>query len=151
MCGICGEVRTARQVSLGALERINGAMQSRGPDAAGVYLQGGMGFGHRRLSILDLSPAAQQPMLDAELGLPAEVIDRPKGYFPVPALRYSRGPLLDFVRSVLDAEPAWSRGLCRRDFVDHMLQHPEAEMSQKGHSRLWQAALLEAWLQTHGI
>jgi asparagine synthase (glutamine-hydrolysing) len=69
MCGICGEVRTAGQVSLGALERINGAMQSRGPDAAGVYLQGGMAFGHRRLSILDLTPAAQQPMLDAELGL----------------------------------------------------------------------------------
>ena len=83
--------------------------------------------------------------------LPAEVIDRPKGYFPVPALRYLRGPFLDYVREVLDVEPARSRGLYRRDFIDHMLAQPEAEMSPKGHSRLWQAALLEAWLQNHGI
>ena len=83
--------------------------------------------------------------------LPAEVIDRPKGYFPVPALRYLQGPFLDFVRGVLDAEPARSRGLYQRNFIDHMMQRPEAEMSPKGHSRLWQAALLEAWLQTHGI
>jgi asparagine synthase (glutamine-hydrolysing) len=83
--------------------------------------------------------------------LPAEVIDRPKGYFPVPALRHLRGPYLEFVRGVLDAEPARSRGLYRRNFVDYMMQQPEAEMSPKGHSRLWQAALLEAWLQTHGI
>src|SRR5689334_13593628 len=69
MCGICGEVRTDRRVSLATLERINGAMQSRGPDAAGVFAQGGLAFGHRRLSILDLSAAAQQPMLDPDLGL----------------------------------------------------------------------------------
>ncbi|WP_035655113.1 N-acetylglutaminylglutamine amidotransferase [Bradyrhizobium sp. STM 3809] len=83
--------------------------------------------------------------------VPAEVIDRPKGYFPVPALRYLRGPFLDYVRDVLSADKARMRGLYRREFIDHMLQHPEAEMSPKGHSRLWQAALLEAWLQTHGI
>jgi asparagine synthase (glutamine-hydrolysing) len=41
--------------------------------------------------------------------------------------------------------------LYRTDFIDHMLQHPEAEMSPKGHSRLWQAAVLEAWLQAHAI
>lgn len=83
--------------------------------------------------------------------VPAEVIDRPKGYFPVPLLRYLRGPFLDYVRHLLNDEKARARGLYRRDFIDHMLQHPEAEMSPKGHSRLWQAALLEAWLQTHGI
>jgi asparagine synthase (glutamine-hydrolysing) len=83
--------------------------------------------------------------------VPAEVIDRPKGYFPVPSLRYLRGPFLDYVRDVLNADKARDRGLYRRDFVDHMLEHPEAEMSPKGHSRLWQAALLEAWLQTQGI
>jgi asparagine synthase (glutamine-hydrolysing) len=35
--------------------------------------------------------------------------------------------------------------------VDRMLADPQAEMSPKGHSRLWQAALLEGWLQSHGI
>lgn len=83
--------------------------------------------------------------------VPAEVIDRPKGYFPVPSLRYLHGPFLDYVRDILNADKARTRGLYQRDFLDHMLQHPEAEMSPKGHSRLWQAALLEAWLQTHGI
>jgi asparagine synthase (glutamine-hydrolysing) len=44
-------------------------MHSRGPDAAGVFAQGSLAFGHRRLSILDLAPSSQQPMIDNELGL----------------------------------------------------------------------------------
>jgi len=83
--------------------------------------------------------------------VPAEVIDRPKGYFPVPPLRYLRGPFLDYVRSLLQSGKALARGLYNENFVQHMLRHPEDEMSPKGHSRLWQAALLEGWLQTHGI
>ena len=69
MCGICGEVRTRGDVSLASLSAMNAAMQPRGPDAGGVFAQGGMAFGHRRLSILDLAPASQQPMIDNELGL----------------------------------------------------------------------------------
>ncbi len=83
--------------------------------------------------------------------VPAEVIDRPKGYFPVPSLRYLRGPFLDYVRGLLDSGKARARGLYQENFVQHMLRHPEAEMSPKGHSRLWQAALLEGWLQAQGI
>ncbi|MFC0239858.1 N-acetylglutaminylglutamine amidotransferase [Rhodopseudomonas telluris] len=83
--------------------------------------------------------------------LPAEVIDRPKGYFPVPSLRHLEGDFLDYVRDVITSRAARERGLYRSDFIDHMLAHPEAEMSPKGHSRLWQAALLEAWLQEHAI
>ena len=61
---------------------------------------------------------------EASRGLvPDEVIDRPKGYFPVPALKYIRGAFLDFVRDVLDApqaraarpvQPALYRALARR-------------------------------------
>ena len=69
MCGICGEVRTRGDVSLASLSAVNAAMQARGPDAGGVFAQGGKAFGHRRLSILDLAPASQQPMVDDELGL----------------------------------------------------------------------------------
>jgi asparagine synthase (glutamine-hydrolysing) len=83
--------------------------------------------------------------------LPAEVIDRPKGYFPVPALRHLRGPFLDYVRDILLSGSARERGLYNANFIDFMLQQPEAQMSPKGHSRLWQAALLEGWLQTHEI
>jgi asparagine synthase (glutamine-hydrolysing) len=83
--------------------------------------------------------------------VPAAVIDRPKGYFPVPALRYLRGPFLSVVRHIFSRPAARHRGMYRKDFVDHMLEEPEMEMSPKGHSRLWQAALLEGWLQAQGI
>jgi asparagine synthase (glutamine-hydrolysing) len=83
--------------------------------------------------------------------VPSEVIDRPKGYFPLPSLRYLNGPFLDFVRDTMTSAKARERGLYRPGFIDHMLQHPEAEMSPKGHSRLWQAAVLEAWLQAHAV
>src|SRR4051794_23706179 len=69
MCGIFGEIRTAGDVSFLDLSRATQSMQSRGPDAAGAFVQGSLGFGHRRLSILDLAPSSQQPMVDNELGL----------------------------------------------------------------------------------
>jgi asparagine synthase (glutamine-hydrolysing) len=83
--------------------------------------------------------------------LPTNVIDRPKGYFPVPSLRYLQGDFLAYVTDILTSSKARARGIYNREFADHMLQSPEAEMSPKGHSRLWQAALLEAWMQAHAI
>src|SRR3954466_1964520 len=69
MCGICGEVRSSGDVSLVELSKATQSMRSRGPDAAGFFAQGPLALGHRRLSILDLAPASQQPMADNELGL----------------------------------------------------------------------------------
>jgi asparagine synthase (glutamine-hydrolysing) len=83
--------------------------------------------------------------------VPDAVIDRPKGYFPVPALKYIRGAFYDFVRDVLDAPRARQRGLFNRSYVDRLLADPEGELTPKGHSKLWQVALLECWLQTQGI
>jgi asparagine synthase (glutamine-hydrolysing) len=83
--------------------------------------------------------------------LPDAVIDRPKGYFPVPALKYLRGAFFDFVRGVLDAQCARQRGLFNRAYVERVLSNPEGELTPKGHSKLWQIALLECWLQTQGI
>ena len=83
--------------------------------------------------------------------VPADVIDRPKGYFPVPALKYLRGPFLSFVRDVLNEPAARERDLFRRDYVDRLLAEPEAHMTPLRGSKLWQVALLELWLQTHGI
>jgi asparagine synthase (glutamine-hydrolysing) len=89
---------------------------------------------------------------EASRGLvPDAVIDRPKGYFPVPALKYIRGAFFDFVRDVLDAPRARQRGLFNRTYVDRLLSNPEGELTPKGHSKLWQVALLECWLQTQGI
>jgi asparagine synthase (glutamine-hydrolysing) len=60
MCGIAGF--TSRKWSEEDLRRANDCLQHRGPDAAGVYYKDGVGLGHRRLSIQDLSEAGSQPM-----------------------------------------------------------------------------------------
>jgi asparagine synthase (glutamine-hydrolysing) len=83
--------------------------------------------------------------------IPAQVIDRPKGYFPVPALKYLRGDFLGYVRDTLDSQAARSRGLFRREAIDQMLASPDAHITPLRGSKLWQVALLEAWLQTNGI
>jgi asparagine synthase (glutamine-hydrolysing) len=83
--------------------------------------------------------------------VPAEIIDRPKGYFPVPALKYIRGPFLKFARDVLNQSAARGRGLFKRDYIDRLLSNPEGELTPKGHSKLWQIVLLESWLQTHNL
>ena len=83
--------------------------------------------------------------------IPAAVIDRPKGYFPVPALKYLRGPFLDRVRDVLNQPAAQRRGIFRQEYIDQLLQAPEDHITPLRGSKLWQIALLENWFQRHGI
>jgi asparagine synthase (glutamine-hydrolysing) len=83
--------------------------------------------------------------------IPAAVIDRPKGYFPVPALKYLRGDFLTFVRDTLDSQAARERGLFRRDVVESMLEAPDSHITPLRGSKVWQIALLESWLQTRGL
>jgi asparagine synthase (glutamine-hydrolysing) len=83
--------------------------------------------------------------------VPDAIVDRTKGYFPVPSLRYLRGPFLEYVRDILGSPIARDRGIFNSDYVDRLLSDPDGELTPKGHSKLWQVAVLEAWLQTHGI
>src|ERR1700683_2652895 len=69
MCGICGEIVFDDSSAGRCIAAMLDTLQPRGPDAAGSFSQGCVAFGHRRLSIIDLSPTSQQPMLDPELGL----------------------------------------------------------------------------------
>ena len=70
MCGICGELRfDGAGADLAAIERMTETLVPRGPDHGGSWSDGALGFGHRRLSIIDLSERAHQPMVDPELGL----------------------------------------------------------------------------------
>jgi len=64
MCGIGGKLYfdPSRSVDPALLERMNQVLAHRGPDDAGVYHDGPVGLAHRRLSIIDLSPAGHQPM-----------------------------------------------------------------------------------------
>jgi len=83
--------------------------------------------------------------------IPSEVIDRPKGYFPVPALTHLEGPYLDMVRDALYAPVAKERGLFRPDAVDALLADPNGRLTPLRGNELWQIALLELWLQHHGV
>lgn len=83
--------------------------------------------------------------------IPAEVIDRPKGYFPVPALTHLEGPYLDLVRDALYAPVAKERGLFRPESVERLLNDPNGRLTPLRGNELWQIALLELWLQRHGI
>ncbi len=81
--------------------------------------------------------------------LPAEIVDRPKGSFPVPALVYLRGPYLEMVQDVLGSQAARTRGLFQPEYVQRLLARPEAHITPLKGSELWQVALLELWLETH--
>src|ERR1039457_2217740 len=70
MCGIAGIIGRVTTRNRDALKKMNDAMAHRGPDGEGFWEQSyddsgwGIMLAHRRLSILDLTPAAAQPMVD---------------------------------------------------------------------------------------
>lgn len=71
MCGICGVAcgDPERESDRGVLEAMSAALAHRGPDDAGIWQSGGVSLAHRRLSILDPSPAGRQPMHSEDGGL----------------------------------------------------------------------------------
>jgi asparagine synthase (glutamine-hydrolysing) len=79
--------------------------------------------------------------------IPDAVIDRPKGYFPMPALKYVRGDFYHFMRDVLESRACHDRGIYRRAYVDKLLAEPEAHFTRIKGSKLWHLSLLEYWLQ----
>lgn len=87
----------------------------------------------------------------ARLVVPHEVIDRKKGYFPVPQLKYVDGPYLDMVRDALSSQAARERGLFRDEYLETLFAEPSAHITPLRGSELWQVGLLEMWMQTHGI
>ena len=80
--------------------------------------------------------------------LPSEVIDRPKGYFPVPPMVYLQGPYVDLLRDALTSPEAKERALFRPEHVRHLLDNPN-ELTTLRYNKLWELGLLELWLQTH--
>jgi asparagine synthase (glutamine-hydrolysing) len=81
--------------------------------------------------------------------VPDAVIDRPKGYFPVPALSHLEEPVLSMVGDALTSRAARERGLFRPEAVDALLADPNEHRTNLDGSTLWQVALLELWLQAH--
>ncbi|MBO3742812.1 N-acetylglutaminylglutamine amidotransferase [Actinoplanes flavus] len=98
---------------------------------------------------LKLAHGGKGVLKEAARGLvPDAVIDRPKGYFPVPGIRHLEGPVLDMVQDALHAPAARKRALFRPEYVSALLADPNTPRTTLGANQLWQLALLEMWLQT---
>ncbi len=99
---------------------------------------------------LKLKQGGKYPLKAISRGvIPDAVIDRPKGYFPVPALKHVRGPFLDLMRGILQSDACIERGLYQRTYVDRLLADPEKHFTRIQGSKLWHLAVLEWWLQVH--
>jgi asparagine synthase (glutamine-hydrolysing) len=99
---------------------------------------------------LKLAHGGKGVLKDAARGVvPDAVIDRKKGYFPVPALSHLEEPVLTMVRDALHAPAARERGLFDPGAVDAMLSDPNGHRTNLDGSSVWQLALLELWLQQH--
>ena len=70
MCGIAGEFRfDSTSPDQATLKRMVAKLVRRGPDGEGLYFDGPVALGHRRLAIIDLTDRSRQPMVDAAAGL----------------------------------------------------------------------------------
>ncbi len=83
--------------------------------------------------------------------LPHEVIDRPKGYFPVPGVTHLEGDVLGRVLEALHSPAAAQRGLFRPEYVAALEADPNGPLTPLRGNKLWQLGLLELWLQENGI
>lgn len=99
---------------------------------------------------LRLREGGKFPLKQISRGLlPDEIIDRPKGYFPTPALKYLRGGFLEFIHATLNSQACRERGLFQRPYVERLLAEPLSHFTPIHGNKLWHLAVLEAWLQTH--
>ena len=70
MCGIAGIIhKDFSKINYEDLKKMTDIISHRGPDGEGFLVKKNIGFGHRRLAIIDLSELGKQPMLDDELVL----------------------------------------------------------------------------------
>ncbi|QEY72924.1 N-acetylglutaminylglutamine amidotransferase [Pseudomonas denitrificans (nom. rej.)] len=82
--------------------------------------------------------------------IPSEVIDRPKGYFPVPGLKHLQGNTRAWVSELL-LDPSQDRGLFETAMFDRLLSDPASDLTPLRGSKLWQLAALNLWLTEQGL
>ena len=102
MCGIAGIFHYAdalQPIDRDALVRMTRALVHRGPDDEGIHVEGSIGLGHRRLSIVDLSPTGHQPMPtdDGEM-IPTMGTNRAP---PMPAVNAAKAYAIDLMSAGL--------------------------------------------------
>lgn len=110
MCGIAGLINlNGEPVSPVILKKMTDAIAHRGPDGEGQWIEGNVGIGHRRLAIIDLSPAGHQPMISGDHRY---------------VLSYN-GEIYNYreIRSELEALGYWFRSQTDSEVVLHALAH----------------------------
>ncbi len=110
MCGITGLINLDDSpVSPVTLQKMTNAIAHRGPDGEGHWIEGNVGLGHRRLAIIDLTPAGHQPMISADHRY---------------VLSYN-GEIYNFreLRADLEAEGYWFRSKTDSEVVLYALAH----------------------------
>lgn len=118
MCGITGIVNFNQEpVSSVILQKMTDALAHRGPDSEGIFNDGCVGLGHRRLAIIDLSPAGHQPMISADsqivLTYNGEVYNYQELRIELEALGFQFRSNTDS-EVVLNAWVAWGRDCVQR-------------------------------------
>lgn len=97
---------------------------------------------------LKMKGGGKYPLKEIARGLiPDSIIDRPKAYFPMPALKYVRGEFLDFMHDILMSQACINRGIYQRSYVDQLLKDPENHYTKIQGNKLWHLALFEYWFQ----
>lgn len=110
MCGITGLINlNGAPVSPVILQKMTDAIIHRGPDGEGHWIEGNVGMGHRRLAIIDLSPAGHQPMISTDHRY---------------VLSYN-GEIYNYreLRTELEAAGYWFRSKTDSEVVLHALAH----------------------------
>lgn len=99
---------------------------------------------------LKMREEGKYPLKQISRGLlPNSVIDRKKGYFPMPALKYVQGEFLEFMSDILTSNACVNRGIFNQSYVQKVIHSPRDYMTALNGSRLWHMALLEFWFQTN--
>ncbi|MGA1794322.1 MAG: asparagine synthase (glutamine-hydrolyzing) [bacterium] len=129
MCGICGGILfdAQRVMDRGLIRRMATQLVHRGPDAEGIYCSGPAGLGHRRLSIIDLSPLGRQPMPNEDSSIHLVVNGEIYNYLPLRADLEKRGHTF---RSRSDSE---------------VILHLYEELGEECISSLWGMFSLALW------
>ena len=97
---------------------------------------------------LKMREEGKHPLKQISRGLlPDSVIDRKKGYFPMPALKYVQGEFLEFMSDILTSSACVNRGIFNQSYIQKVINSPRDYMTALNGSRLWHMALLEYWLQ----
>lgn len=135
------------------VKRVDNMTMAWGLEARVPFLDHGLVELAGRLPVADKLHDGGKGVLKAiaRRHLPREVVDRPKGYFPVPILKHIDGPVLELVRDALHSRAARERGLFQPHAIEAMLARPDQQLTPLRGSRLWQVGLLEMWLQAHAI